>query len=79
MKKEKDFKPVYEAPKVFRLDETDSMFGQCETGSNATGNCNPTGGTATNNCDNGTSASNVCNNGNTAVGNCAPNGGNANV
>ena len=64
MKKEKDLKPVYEAPKVFRLDETDSMFGQaaCDPGSNP--------GT---DCSTGANASGICqNNGtNPVAGNCS--------
>ncbi len=51
MKKDKFLKPVYEPPKVFSLDETESGFGQqacdpgsvpgsdCTTGAQATGSC----------------------------------------
>ena len=65
MKKEKDLKPVYEAPKVFRLDETDSMFGICEVGNKdssrcAQGNDNP----GEFNCENGSkNQAGVCENG----------------
>ena len=51
MKKKKQGKPVYESPKVIRLDDSDSVFG---------GEYGP------NDCYVGTNASSLCENGNDA-------------
>jgi len=53
--KNKD-KPIYEAPKIMRLDDSDSVFGGdapadwCVAGSNASGNCESVGHIAVDDC-----------------------------
>ena len=55
MKAEK--KPLYESPKVSRLDEEESVYGGvatlCEMGSNATGPCSTTGNNPDGYCQEG--------------------------
>jgi hypothetical protein len=72
----KGTKPLYEPPKVMKLDGSDAAIGSCwETGSgaedtcgsgnSATGYCAKTGSAATGNCEFfGISASGVCYDGN---------------
>lgn len=70
MKEDKQGKPVYESPKVLKLDETESAYGECTPGSTPGDSCGPgniatgcaiPGSTASSACANeGSSASNKC-------------------
>jgi len=76
--KNKNVKPVYEAPKVFRLNETDSIFGQaCDpVGSNPANGCRQGNKNDTGGCINGnTNVTIDCNNGNNNVGGNCTSGG----
>jgi len=58
-------KPIYEEPKVFKLDEREAVYG------GGPGNCNSTGSSAVNDCYmNGNNASIGCTDGNNASGSC---------
>jgi len=58
---EKKGKPIYETPKVMRLDDSDSVFG----GEAPEGSCSLTGSNALVNCDTaGHIAGGTCTNGN---------------
>ena len=56
MKKKKQGKPVYESPKVMRLDDSDSVFG----GEAGVDDCYPTGSNASRLCENGNNAGINC-------------------
>lgn len=75
MKEDKQKKPVYEAPKVLKLDETESAYGACESGTwPYADSCGP-GGDATGCANPGSSATTSCaNEGSAASGNCSANG-----
>jgi len=79
MKEDKQGKPVYESPKVLKLDETESAYGECTPGSTPGDSCGP-GGTATGCANPGSNASSACaETGSQAGLECGANGSNPNL
>ena len=59
MNKDKHAKSIYQAPKVLKLDETESAYGVCEPGSSPGDSCGP-GNNATGCGSPGNSATSAC-------------------
>jgi len=61
MKEDKQGKPVYESPKVYKLDETESAYGSdCESGSAPLDSCGIPGQSATGCGNPGMTATTAC-------------------
>lgn len=56
----KENKPIYESPRVFKLDDTESAFGACNPGSTPGDSCSMPGHVAEGACADGYDAGTMC-------------------